>query len=49
MLDKSDDMVGEEKDLTKTLTENLQRLQTKFDNLQSHHNTLLSDHEKLFL
>ena len=31
----------------KTLTDNLQRLRTKFDNLQSHHNTLLSDHEKL--
>ena len=29
------------------MTENLQRLQTKFDNLQSHHNTLLVDHEKL--
>ena len=47
MLDKSDDMLGEEMDRTKTLTENLQRLQSKFDNLQSHHNTLLSDHEKL--
>ena len=34
-------------DHTKTLTENLQRLQSKFDNLQSHHNTLLSGHEKL--
>ena len=29
------------------LTENLQRLQTRYDNLQGHHNTLLSDHEKL--
>ena len=47
MLDKSDDMLGEEMDRTKTLTENLQRLQTRFDNLQGHHNTLLSDHEKL--
>src|SRR3954469_624756 len=34
-------------DRTKALTENLQRLQTKLDNLQNHHNTLLSDHEKL--
>ena len=33
MLDKSDDMLGEEMDRTKTLTENLQRLQSKFDNL----------------
>ena len=47
MLDKSDDMLGEEMDRTKTLTENLQRLQSRFDNLQGHHNTLLSDHEKL--
>ena len=47
MLDKSDDMLGEEMDHTKILTENLQRLQSKFDNLQGHHNTLLSDHEKL--
>src|SRR4051812_19071310 len=47
MLDKSDDMLGEEMDHTKALTENLQRLQTKLDNLQNHHNTLLSDHEKL--
>ena len=47
MLDESDDMLGEEMDQTRTLTENLQRLQSKFHNLQSHHNTLLSDHEKL--
>ena len=47
MLDKSDDMLGEEMDHTKALTENLQRFQTRFDNVQSHHNTLLSDHEKL--
>ena len=39
MLDKSDDMLGEEMDCTKALTENLQRFQTRFDNLQSHHNT----------
>ena len=38
MLDKSDDMLGEEMDRTKALTENLQRLQSRFDNLQSHHN-----------
>ena len=43
MLDKSD----EEMDHTKALTENLQRLQTRFNNLQGHHNTILSDHEKL--
>ena len=47
MLKKSDDMSGEEMDRTKTLTGNLQRLQSRFDNLQGHHNTLLSDHEKL--
>ena len=47
MLDKSDDTLGEEMDQSKALAESLQRLQTKFDNLQSHHNTLLSDHEKL--
>ena len=28
-------------------TENLLRLKSKFDNLQSHHKTLLSNHEKL--
>ena len=33
MLDKSDDMLSKEMDRTKTLTENLHRLQTKFDNL----------------
>src|SRR3954468_8906679 len=47
MLDKSVDMLGEEMDHTKNLTENIQRFQFKFDNLQSHHNTLLADHEKL--
>src|SRR3954462_8906581 len=47
MLYKSDDMMGEEMDRSKALTKNLQRLQTRFDNLQGHHNTLLSDHEKL--
>ena len=47
MLDKSDDILGDEMDHTKDLTENLQRLRSKFDNLQSHHKTLLSDHEKL--
>ena len=47
MLDKSDDMLGEEMGRTKKLTKNLQRLQSKFYNLQSHHNTLLADHEKL--
>ena len=29
------------------LAESLQRLHTKYDTLQDHHNTLLSDHEKL--
>ena len=43
-LDESDDMLGEELDRTKALTENLQRLQSRFDNLQGLHNTLLSDH-----
>ena len=47
MLDESDDMLGEELNRTKTLTDNLQRLQTRFDNLQNYHNTLLTDHEKL--
>ena len=47
MLNKSDDMLGEEMDQSNALAECLQRLQTKFDNLQSHHDTLLSDHEKL--
>ena len=37
MLAKSDDMLGEEMDQSQTLTDNLQRLQTKFYNLQSHH------------
>ena len=47
MLDESDDMLGEELNQTKTLIDNLQRHQSKFDNLQSHYNTLLSNHEKL--
>ena len=47
MLDESDDMLGEEMDRSKALAKSLQGLQYKFDNLQSHHNTLLSDHEKL--
>ena len=41
MLDESDDMLGEEMDRSKALAESFQRLQTKFDNLQSHHNTLI--------
>ena len=49
MLNKSDDMLGEEMDRTEALTENLQRLQTRFDNLQGHHNTLLSDHENFLM
>ena len=32
-LDKSNDLLGEELNRTKTLTDNLQRLQTRFDNL----------------
>ena len=40
-------MLGEELNQTKTLTENLQRLQSMIDNFQNHHNTLLTDHEKL--
>ena len=47
MLNESDDMLGEEMDRSKALTKSLQGLQSKFDNLQGHHNTLLSDHEKL--
>ena len=40
-------MLGEEMDHSKALAKSLQGLQSKFDNIQSHHNTLLSDHEKL--
>ena len=47
MLDESDDMLGEELNQTKGLTDCLQKLQSKFENLQNHHNTLLSNHEKL--
>ena len=47
MINKSDDMLGEEMDQSKALAESLQRLQTRFDTLQGHHNTLLSNHEKL--
>ena len=47
MLDESDDMLGEELDRTKALTDSLQKLQSKFDNLQNLHNTLLTDHETL--
>ena len=48
-LDRSDDLLGEELNWTKTLTDNLQRLQTRFDNLQNHHNTLLTDHSYEFI
>ena len=47
MLNKSDDMLVEEMDQSKALAESLQRLESKFDALQHHHNSLLSDHEKL--
>ena len=47
MLDESDDMLGEELNQTKGLTDCLQKLQSTLDNLQNHHNTLLTDHEKL--
>ena len=47
MLNKSDDMLGEEMDQSKALAESLQRLHSKFDALQDQHNALLSDHEKL--
>ena len=47
MLNESDDMLGAEMDRSKALTKSLQGLQSKFDNLQGHHNTLLSDPEKL--
>ena len=47
MLNKSDDMLGEEMDQSKALVESLQRIHTKYDTHQDHHNTLLSDHEKL--
>ena len=49
MLNKSDDILGEEMDQSKALAESLQGLHSKFDVLQGHHNTLLSDHEKLSL
>ena len=49
MLNKSDDMLGEEMEQSKALAESLQRLQTRFDTLQGHHNTLLSDHGEAFL
>ena len=47
LLDKRDDLLGEEMDRTQALADSLQWLQSKFDNLQSHHNTLLADHENL--
>ena len=47
MLNKSNDMLGEEMDQSKALAKSLQRLHTKYDTLQDQHNTLLSDHEKL--
>ena len=47
MLNKSDDMLGEEMDRSKALAESLQRLHANYDTLQDQHNTLLSDHEKL--
>ena len=49
LLDKSDDLLGEEMDQSKALAKSLQGLQSKFDDHQGHHNALLSNHEKLSL
>lgn len=46
-VDKSDDMFNEEMDHTQNLTKDLQSLQSKYDKLLGHHETLLADHEKL--
>ncbi|KAI5000974.1 hypothetical protein ZWY2020_010933 [Hordeum vulgare] len=47
LLDKSDDLLNDEMNLTQILTENMKSLQSRFDNLQNRHGTLLADHEKL--
>ncbi|KAI4983506.1 hypothetical protein ZWY2020_025372 [Hordeum vulgare] len=47
LLDRSDDLLNDEMNLTQILTEDMKSLQSKFDNLQDRHITLLADHEKL--
>ncbi|KAI5000905.1 hypothetical protein ZWY2020_010864 [Hordeum vulgare] len=47
LLDKSDDLLNDEMNLTQILTEDVKSLQCRFDNLQDRYDTLLTDHEKL--
>ena len=39
-------MLSEEMDRTQTMADDLQRLQSKLDNLQGRHETFLANHEK---
>uniref|UniRef100_A0A8I6XYY8 CCHC-type domain-containing protein n=1 Tax=Hordeum vulgare subsp. vulgare TaxID=112509 RepID=A0A8I6XYY8_HORVV len=47
LLDRSDDLLNDEMNLTQILTEDVKSLQSRFDNLQDRYDTLLADHEKL--
>src|SRR3989337_3913203 len=47
MLDKSDDLLDEEMDRSQALSEDLRRLKSQYDELESRHVSLLAEHEKL--
>ena len=47
LLDRSDDLLNDEMNLTQILTEDVKSLQSRFDNLQDRYDTLLTDLEKL--
>ena len=47
LLEKSDDQLDEEMDRSQGLFEDLRRLKTQYDELESRHVSLLAEHEKL--
>ena len=47
LLDKSDDLLDEEMDHSQALSEDLRRLKSHYDELESRHVSLLVEHEKL--
>ncbi|KAI4972570.1 hypothetical protein ZWY2020_003495 [Hordeum vulgare] len=47
LLDRSDDMLNDEMNITQILTEDVKNLQSRLDNLQDRYDTLLADHEEL--
>ncbi|KAI4974582.1 hypothetical protein ZWY2020_048189 [Hordeum vulgare] len=49
LLGRSDDLLNDEMNITQILTEDMKIHQSRYDNLQDRHGTLLADHEKLHL